>query len=293
MALHRLLFGGLSRTVRDKESWVLSLDGPLFDLPFAALPRDSGTGFLIEAHSIQTVPGAFIDETVPSNGIRETFVGVADARYNAADPRWRPAPTQVTGPELARLPGTAREIRYCARAWGRDQSPVLLTGEAVTRERVSELLAERPAILHLAAHVMPHPEVPDQVMIALGLQPSGIGDYLSPSEIAVQRHHIGLVTLSGCGSGSGLALPGLGLFGLTRAWLLAGASAVVASHWPIADDSGELLSAMYEELRRNPGPITGSAVSEALRAAQLRMARSGGWRSDPAYWAAFAVVGKD
>lgn len=118
-------------------------------------------------------------------------------------------------------------------------------------------------------------------------------DVLAPAEISSSRQAAALVTLSGCGSGRGEALPGLGLFGLSRAWLLAGAEAVVASHWPIADDSGELLAVMYEELSKGAGPVTASAVATSLQRAQQRMLEHGGWRAEPAYWAAFAVFGKD
>jgi CHAT domain-containing protein len=158
---------------------------------------------------------------------------------------------------------------------------------------VLDAIAKRPAVLHLAAHVLPHPQSPDQVLIALGLQPDGMANYLSPADIAAARTPVGLVTLSGCGSAAGAALPGLGLFGLTRAWLVSGASAVVATHWPIADDSGEIMAAMYGELGTNLGHITASEVAKALQAAQIRMAESSGWRSDPAYWSAFTVAGKD
>jgi len=160
-------------------------------------------------------------------------------------------------------------------------------------DAIRSLLYQGLGVLHIAAHVLPHPRSPDQVMIALGLQESGQPDLLTPADIASWRKPVGLVTLSGCSSGSGVAFPGLGIFGLTRAWLVSGASVVVASHWPIPDDDGQLLSAMYAELGTRSGPMTALEVAQCLRTAQQRMRSAGGWRSSPSYWAAFFVAGKD
>jgi CHAT domain-containing protein len=96
-----------------------------------------------------------------------------------------------------------------------------------------------------------------------------------------------LVVLSGCSSGGADALPASGLMGLTRAWLAAGARAVVASHWPTPDDRGVLFMDFYKHFRETPD--AGPAV--ALRRAQLDMLRAGGWRSDPQYWATYFVNG--
>ena len=105
--------------------------------------------------------------------------------------------------------------------------------------------------------------------------------------ISRTRLGAGLVVLSGCHSGEGEALPGTGLVGLTRAWLTAGARAVIASNWSTPDASGALFGALYRHLRAHPDV----APSTALRAAQLEMMRSGGWQSNPRYWGAYFAVG--
>jgi CHAT domain-containing protein len=77
------------------------------------------------------------------------------------------------------------------------------------------------------------------------------------------------------------------LLGLTRAWLMAGAHSVIASNWATPDESGALFGALY----RNLSEGTGRSPATALRAAQLEMIRSGGWRAKPAYWGAYFVIG--
>jgi CHAT domain-containing protein len=106
-------------------------------------------------------------------------------------------------------------------------------------------------------------------------------------EIAHWKIHAGLVVLSGCHSGAGAALPGTGLIGLTRAWLIAGAQSVLASRWATPDEEGDLFRVFYRTLsdqqQANP--------TQALRAAQLEMIRAGGWHGQPRYWGTYFVVG--
>jgi CHAT domain-containing protein len=101
--------------------------------------------------------------------------------------------------------------------------------------------------------------------------------------------------MSGCSSQQGETLPGAGLIGLSRAWLLAGASAVVVSAWPTPDDSGHFFSSFYSHFQ----PVTSTSGSLAKRAAvalqqaQLEMQRSNGYGSSPSSWAAYSVISKE
>jgi len=95
------------------------------------------------------------------------------------------------------------------------------------------------------------------------------------------------VVLSGCHSAAGAVLPGTGLLGLSRAFLAAGARAVVSSRWSTPDDDGALFAAFYANL----GVGNRMDAGRALRAAQLAMLRSGGRRARPRYWSAYFLVG--
>jgi CHAT domain-containing protein len=195
---------------------------------------------------------------------------------------------------LVRLTGTAQEIRSCARAWsGADASAVVLVGPAGGRTSVLEALERGPQVAHFATHVVQGDKSADSAYLALALDSSGRPDFLIPAEISNRRFSIDLVTLSACNSGGGKTYPGAGLFGLTRAWLLAGARAVVATHWPMADDSGELFQPFYSSLKSGAA-VNSATVAKALQAAQIAMLRSDSRRrSEPGYWASFFVIGKD
>lgn len=310
--LYESLFGELAPEVHGKPQWLLALDAALFEAPLSALPigwRGDRPVYLAERHALQLIAGAHLLGRRPSGARSKRFVGVGDAIYNTADSRWEGPARQPrrSGPfallpilraaqpspelQLPRLPGSAREIRTCAAHWP-ERAVRLLEGPEASAQAVQAALAERPAVLHLAAHVIASPERPREALIALSLKPDGQPELVGP---AAMRHWKGaaeLVVLSGCQSGRGASLPGAGLLGLTRAFLSLGSRAVVASLWPTTDESGEFFSPFYARLVAG-APGGARAVSQALQHAQLEALASGGWRARPAYWGAYFVIGSE
>src|SRR5262249_54397473 len=73
-----------------------------------------------------------------------------------------------------------------------------------------------------------------------------------------------LVTLSACDTGLGEVKTGEGVFGLRRAFVLAGAETLVMSPWPVSDYvTRETMTAFYTALKKGLGH------GEALRQAQF------------------------
>jgi CHAT domain-containing protein len=306
--LHDLLFGSISPGLRQRPTWVLALDGPLFDLPFAALVQTSTTEprqYLIERHAIRIVPGISALFRSPPAESNEFFVGVGDPIYNRADPRW-PDATRAradqgmanpvissTGRilELPRLMGSAREIESCANIWrANGQKVVVLTGAQANKDNLADALQQNPSVLHVAAHVVFPSNQAGPGMVALGLQPGKQMELLSATETASVRGQLGLVVLDGCSSAHGPILPGAGLMGMTRAWLAAGARAVIATRWATADqDSGEVFSSLYR-LYFAQRPHHPMSFGRLLREAQLGELSGGGPRAAPAYWATYFCV---
>ncbi len=308
--LYQQLFGQLEPAFRDKPRWILALDEQLFHIPFAAVVIGSSGGgpmYMAERHTIRITTGALRLVAGQSQTwgdiLSGRFLGLGDAVYNTADPRWKGPPNQELSfppwiasaattaprsPVLTRLPGTAAEVEACARTWNpQPGTATLLEGSAASPERLRSALAEQPSVIHIAAHFRQANAPPHYSMIALTLAGSSDPQWMGPIEITRYKIPPGLVVLSGCSSGLADALPAAGLMGLTRAWLAAGARAVVASHWPTPDDRGVLFVDFYKHFRETPD--AGPAV--ALRRAQLDMLRAGGWRSDPRYWATYFVNG--
>ena len=117
-----------------------------------------------------------------------------------------------------------------------------------------------------------------------GLGEDGILTGLEASQLNLQGTE--LVILSACDSGSGEVKIGEGVMSLRRAFTIAGAESVLASHWQVNDQATSLL--MTEFMRRWR---SGMPRAQALREAQLTLLRSKDY-SNPYFWAAFTLTGQ-
>ena len=98
--------------------------------------------------------------------------------------------------------------------------------------------------------------------------------------------------LSGCDTGMGDVEDGDGVFGLRRAFQVAGARVVIMSLWPVDDESAHLLMRGIYTSRFASGQPTAEAVRSASLEV-LRARRAGGESDHPFYWAAFVAAGLD
>jgi CHAT domain-containing protein len=312
--LYQRLLGWVDSKEAAKTSWLLSLDGPLFDLPFAALVSGYEKGrpvYVVEQHSIQEIPGAmFLIAASARDGASGGFLGVADPVYNSADPRWSRDRNSwrlaTSGPlaaalspaaeslfQLNRLVSTSRELNRSSQSWqantGSAKQIQILEGTSASREA---FLAEInlsgtrhvPLTIHLATHVLASAMQPEQAFLAFSLDASGNPGLLSTSEVGLLHVPDALVVMTGCATGTGDVRPGVGLLGLSQAWMMAGARTVLATNWPVPDVDGDLIPAFYRNLQ-------GTSAAEALRRSQVQLIHSGTWQSSPSYWAAFQVMG--
>jgi tetratricopeptide (TPR) repeat protein len=309
--LYAELFGGSSRRLLDKPIWILAPDGPLFEMPFAALvegskPHSDTPLYVVERHAIQLIPGISVLYRTSASGLNGPVVGLGDPIYNRADPRlphgqfprrrfdgWQAESRSHVRPiELARLVGSARELENCAKVWrSHGDELILLRGAAANRENLVGALQRNPAVVHLAAHVLFPSKHSGPGVVALGLQPGGEIELFSATEIASMRLRLGLVVVNGCSSAYAVTLPGAGLMGMTRAWLAAGARAVIVTRWAMTDqDDGELFRNFYEHLSALRRSQHRRSFAQLLQEAQLTELRAGGRRANPAHWAAYFCV---
>jgi tetratricopeptide (TPR) repeat protein len=116
----------------------------------------------------------------------------------------------------------------------------------------------------------PPPEAEDGLLTAEDV--SGLD--LTDTELAV---------LSACDTGLGEVRTGEGVFGLQRAFILAGVKTLVMSLWQVPDEATrELMTAFYTRL------LAGAGRADALREAQQAVRKK---YPDPHYWGAFVCLG--
>ena len=224
------------------------------------------------------------------------------------------------------LPGTERESREIPPlvAAPKEQKQVLV-GERATETAVKT--ARSPRILHLATHgfflpddesaldtvkfggvpdrgitVVPRPAAKryENPLVRSGLAFAGAnhattitdGDdgILTALEITgMDLYGTELVVLSACDTGVGEIKTGEGVFGLRRAFALAGAKNLLMSLWEVSDEvTARQMKMFYQNLQKLP-------KAEALRQAQLETIKElkaeYGGLAPPGLWAPFILQG--
>jgi tetratricopeptide (TPR) repeat protein len=122
-------------------------------------------------------------------------------------------------------------------------------------------------------------------------QPDETDGILTAEEIAgINLEGVDWAVLSACDTGVGEIKVGEGVFGLRRAFQLAGAKTVIMSLWPVEDKTTEQwMATLYREHFLN-----GKDTGEAVRAASLqvlRQRRAKHQSTHPFYWRAFIAAG--
>ncbi|MCY1034255.1 CHAT domain-containing protein [Corallococcus sp. BB11-1] len=218
----------------------------------------------------------------------------------------------------APLPGTRHEAEAIQHLLPQAQ---LFLGPEATKQRLLQL--PTPGILHLATHGFfledaPVPKGSRGVVHfgALGEEPPGSrppdpllrsGLLLAGASAPTSSSPTGppidsalvtalelaglnlwgtqLVVLSACDTGRGDVRLGQGVYGLRRAFLVAGAETVVMSLWKVNDGATHpLMEAYYRNLLAGQGRAT--ALREAMRSFRRTYPH-------PHYWAPFITVGSD
>ena len=163
------------------------------------------------------------------------------------------------------------------------------TGFDASREKLESADLTKYAILHFATHGILDPKRPENSGLFLSMvnrDGQAQNGFVGLQDIYGLRAPVDLVVLSACRTGLGKDVRGEGLIGLTRGFMYAGASSVVASLWKVDDEAtAELMKRFYTNMLQG-----GMTPAAALRAAQNSIRQEPQW-SAPYYWAAFTLQG--
>ncbi|HET6181142.1 MAG TPA: CHAT domain-containing tetratricopeptide repeat protein [Candidatus Sulfotelmatobacter sp.] len=311
--LRRRVFDTLLPALRGSTKILLSPDGDLAILPMEVLPMDDG-GRLIDRFEFSYVSSGrdLLRMGLSMHGGTGAPVVAADPDFDLAGEggttmasTGRSSRDLDRGHGATRLAGTHQEGEAIADLLG--VRPLL--GAEVVESRFRGLRS--PTILHLATHgfflknqtglrAPPGLDPPrvENPMLRSGLLLAGFNAWLShepvPADVedgmlngedvaSLNLLNTELVVLSACETGLGDIHVGEGVFGLRRAFALAGARTLVMSLWKVPDQqTRELMIEFYRRI------LAGEPRAEALRQAQLKIKAS---HPDPASWAAFICQG--
>ncbi len=304
----------IARVIGKRQRVVFSAGGVFSSLPLSVLATGTAQAprWLIADHALVTLPSLATLRQPRSRGARPRLRGYlalgaplldapllderAGTQLASADiqPPFRSAENARRLADLPPLPAAAGELAALGEALGARQS-VVLTGADATEAALRSADLTSIDVLALSTHGLVAGELDGLDEPALVLTPTGRdngdagGDgLLTTAEIMQLRLDRAWVVLSACNTAAGSGTDGGGLSGLARAFLHAGASNLLVSHWAVRDDVAARLST--ETLARY---ATGSDPAAALQRAMLAMAggTDAGLR-DPALWAPFVVVGR-
>ncbi len=190
---------------------------------------------------------------------------------------------------LSRLPSSRAEAEAIIKAaTGEEVFQALGVDASLATLKGSDLSQYR--IIHFATHGLIDSKRPEMSSLVLSLvndKGENQNGFLRLHDIYNLDLRAELVVLSACETAIGKEIRGEGLVSLTRGFMHAGASRVMASLWKIDDvATAELMRRFYGKMLRE-----GKRPSAALREAQQEMWQQRRWRS-PFYWAAFILQGE-
>jgi CHAT domain-containing protein/lipopolysaccharide biosynthesis regulator YciM len=309
----------------DATQLLVSPDGELNLVPFAALVDKDGRyliqrysfSYLTSGRDLLRMQVARESKSGPLVVANPSFGEQALKETPVAVARNTTSTGSLTDTYFAPLAATENEARSIQTLF---PDATVLTGAKATETAVKQVVA--PSILHLATHGFFQSEptafqsVPPAVASVSRTQTATTG---TNSNAAIEnpllrsglafaganlRNGKGddgiltaleasglnlwgtkLVVLSACDTGVGEVRTGEGVYGLRRAFTLAGAESLVMSLWPISDfTTRTLMTSYYQNLKQGMGR------GEALRQVQLDMLKKNP-KLHPFYWANFIQSG--
>ena len=224
------------------------------------------------------------------------------------------------------LDGTGAEVQEVARLWTGSPARVLRGRDA--NERAFKRAAQGNRVLHLATHGfflgsscspaaggtrsvggLSKPEsarsnagLNENPLLLSGLALAGANrraaagpddddGILTAEEVAgLNLSGVEWAVLSACDTGLGALKTGEGVFGLRRAFQVAGAQTVIMSLWQVDDEAArDWMRALYAG-RQQKKLTTADAVREASLS-MLRSRRAKGQSTHPFFWGGFVAAG--
>jgi CHAT domain-containing protein len=199
---------------------------------------------------------------------------------------------------LEELPGTKKEVEtigdlMLAKSW----QPEVLTGDQALEETIKDCF--KPRVMHIATHgyFLGDTTGTQNSLLQSGLMLTGAahamqgntdekledGILTAYEAMNLNLDNTDLVVLSACETGLGIISHGEGVYGLQRAFKVAGAKTIIMSLWKVNDEATqELMTAFYENWLSTQNKRTAFNYAQQKLKAKYK---------SPYYWGAFVMVG--
>lgn len=289
--LHQTLVEPVLEEIHGFKKLVVIPHRTLHFLPFQALITTRNT-FLVEDFVITYAPAASVYAYCKEREVRpgSSFLGVALADFGFGN--------------LPPLPGTEAEVKVLSQLYPQSESRF---GADCEETSLKQTLPAYDYV-HIATHGVfnPHEPVYSYLLMAPSEQDDG---RLTVDEIFGLNMRSRLVSLSACETALGELSQGDELVGLSRAFIYAGAPAVLVSLWKVEDSSTAFLMTRFHQYIAS-GKTAGEALSLAQRELIRRDLRPEGvvalsspdftairssldvsTLDNPFFWAPFVLVG--
>ncbi len=328
------MLGPFEEQIRDKRDLLIVPSGPLTALPFHLLVTDlagpptgqagsdpfapyRNASWLLKRHAIAVLPAISslkaLRSLSRSGAAPKAIVGFGDPVFGPEKPLedsgpkvamltrayaeyWQGAGVdrKVLSQSLARLPGTADELKNVALKLGGSVDDIYLR-ERATETNVKSLPLTDYRIVYFATHGLVAGDIQGvgEPSLALTLPTAGSprdDGLLTASEVAQLRLNADWVVLSACNTIAGDKPGAEALSGLARAFFYAGARALLVSHWAMDTDAAtRLTTRTFDVLQKSPdvgraGALRQAMLDEMNDTSEPRNAY-------PAFWAPLVLVG--
>ncbi|HLF34144.1 MAG TPA: CHAT domain-containing tetratricopeptide repeat protein [Cyclobacteriaceae bacterium] len=296
----------------------LSPDGVFNQINLEAIPTPDGKYVLDNSNIIlvNNTKDLFIRKASGSTISRDrTATLVGNPKFYAAGPGRNQGFTEKPGTVISDLPGTAAEIV--------ELNKILVTDGWKTKDYLYDSATEtnlkgitNPEIFHIATHgfftseksikselegiAISDYEALENPLLRTGLLLSGAGDLLASTTfnynfesgiltayeaMNLNLDNTKLVVLSACETGLGDVEVGEGVYGLQRAFLVAGARTLIMSLFKVSDEATQkLMVTFYDNWLRTGNERQAFVEAKKEIRNEFRY---------PIYWGAFVMIGLD
>ena len=283
----------------------LSLDGAYHQLSINAL-KDAEGKYLVDKYSIQ-----FLGNTKDILDVKKT----EDALVKPKSAFLIGNPLYGKSGVIDQLPGTETEVKNISKLLTNYHvKTTTLFGKDATEAKVKDV--NSPSILHIATHgyfladlsqmetskvlgvdisaAKENPLLRSGVLLAgcdnvfdenYRPAPNAENGVLTAYEaMSLHLDNTDLVVLSACETGLGSVKQGEGVYGLQRAFLIAGAKSIIMSLWGVSDEATmELMTLFYNNYAKSGNKQ--QAFSDAIKQLKAKY-------KDPYFWSAFVMLHK-